>query len=388
MLKYRQVSITLCLFETAGSARWKRKHSDSIGERGQKVKEVKKNKAKPPVLDIQMAVKSILATIEREREREIIAKRFGLFTRRETLEQIGESLNITRERVRQLEKSIMANLKYNPHNKLPHMEKVERVFVKLLKDLGNVARVKDLGARLNEQLNDHIHQSRVTFLGALSPKFVLIKADDLHHHGIGLADVHDHQALKSEVSGIVKHIAETGEPVTTQQIHANMKKHHGPQHVHALATISKKLAHLNHRWGLSRWPTVNPKNIRDKIFIILRDNGKPMHFSKIAEAIRQSNFERNQVTVQAIHNELIKDHRFILVGRGIYALQQWGYKKGTVADVIYEILEDAGKPLHRDEIVQGVLALRQVKQTTILLNLQCKPIFKRLPGGKYILDES
>ena len=352
------------------------------------MKEVSKSKTKAQALDIKAAVESVLAAIEREREKEIIAKRFGLFARRETLEQIGESLNITRERVRQLEKSIMANLKFSPHSKLPHMKKVEQVFVKQLKDMGNVARIKDLGARLDDRLNDHIHQSRIAFLGALSPKFVLIKADDLHHHGIGLADVHDHQAFKSGVSDIVRHIAETGEPVTADQIHTNMRKHHGTRHAHALATISKKLSRLNQHWGLSRWPTVNPKNIRDKIFIILRDNGKPMHFSKIAETIRKSDFERNQVTVQAIHNELIKDSRFILVGRGIYALQQWGYKKGTVADVIYEILEEAGKPLHRDEIVQQVLKVRQVKQTTILLNLQCKPIFKRLTGGTYILDES
>ncbi len=51
-----------------------------------------------------------MATIEREREREIIGRRFGLFDRKETLEQIGEMLGITRERVRQLEKSVLTRL--------------------------------------------------------------------------------------------------------------------------------------------------------------------------------------------------------------------------------------------------------------------------------------
>ena len=352
------------------------------------MKDTKISKAKTPSLDIKTVVESVLATIERDREKEIIAKRFGLFARRETLEQIGESLNITRERVRQLEKSIIANLKYSPHNKLPHLKQVEQTFSNILKDLGNVARIKDLGARLEHKMNDHIHQSRITFLGTLSPKFVLIKADDHHHHGIALADVHDHQEVRSEISNIVKHITEVGEPLSAEQIHLNLEKYHNPNHVHALASLSKKLSRLNKHWGLSRWPTVNPRNIRDKIFIILRDNEQPMHFSKIAEHIRKSSFERNQVTIQAIHNELIKDNRFILIGRGIYALKQWGYKKGTVADVIYEILQESGKPLHRDEIVKQVLARRQVKQTTILLNLQCKSIFKRLADSKYILDES
>ena len=35
----------------------------------------------------------------------------GLFDRRETLEQIGELLGITRERVRQLEKAVVTRLK-------------------------------------------------------------------------------------------------------------------------------------------------------------------------------------------------------------------------------------------------------------------------------------
>jgi hypothetical protein len=132
---------------------------------------------------------------------------------------------------------------------------------------------------------------------------------------------------------------------------------------------------------------VNPKNIRDKIYVILHDNKKPMHFNEISEAIKKSNLRRKDVTTQAIHNELIKDSRFVLIGRGIYALKEWGYKKGTVADVIAEVLRKEGGPLHRDEIVRRVLKSRQVKETTILLNLQGKPQFKRVAKATYTLAE-
>ena len=67
-----------------------------------------------------------------------------------------------------------------------------------------------------------------------------------------------------------------------------------------------------------------------------------------------------------------------MIGRGIYALDSWGYSKGTVTDAIKEVLEKAGEPLHREEIVRRVLESRQVKETTILLNLQSKPQFKRI----------
>ena len=133
---------------------------------------------------------------------------------------------------------------------------------------------------------------------------------------------------------------------------------------------------------------VNPKNIRDKIYVILKEHGKHMHFNEIASSIKDSDFKRKDVTTQAIHNELIKDKRFVLIGRGIYALREWGYKKGTVADIISEVLREAGEPLHRDEIVKRVLKSRFVKETTILLNLQGKTQFKRVAKATYELAES
>ncbi|MGB4420702.1 MAG: hypothetical protein WBI29_02805, partial [Candidatus Saccharimonadales bacterium] len=129
-----------------------------------------------------------------------------------------------------------------------------------------------------------------------------------------------------------------------------------------------------------------PKNIRDKIYVILEKNNKPMHFSEIAKSIKNSEFKRKDVTTQAIHNELIKDKRFVLIGRGIYALESWGFDKGTVADVIAKVLKKASEPLHRDEIVRRVLKSRQVKETTILLNLQSKPQFKRVAKATYTLN--
>ena len=55
---------------------------------------------------LSSVIKDILSNISQEREKEIISRRFGLYDRKETLEQIGDMLGITRERVRQLEKEI------------------------------------------------------------------------------------------------------------------------------------------------------------------------------------------------------------------------------------------------------------------------------------------
>ena len=119
---------------------------------------------------------------------------------------------------------------------------------------------------------------------------------------------------RAEVDAIVKTIKKHGEPIDIEALHG-MLSYESPAQVRALASLSKGLASLKDVWGLVKWPTVNPKNIRDKIYVILADNGKPMHFSDIATHIKDSDFKRKDVTTQAIHNELIKDKRFVLIGR-------------------------------------------------------------------------
>lgn len=339
----------------------------------------------PIKLDVESITKDILGTIEREREREIISRRFGLFDRRETLEQIGELLGITRERVRQLEKAVITKLKASAANDLPHMKKVEDALASHLNEMGKVARISEVSARLTPG-NSKVDQSRIAFLASLSPAVAVIDDNDHFYHSIGLAAAHTEKTIRDHVNNIIEAVKNIGEPSNIQEI-AEKVGNKDPKHVKALASISKNIANLHNRWGLTKWPMVNPKNIRDKIYVILHDHGKPMHFSEIAESIKKSDFKRKDVTTQAIHNELIKDKRFVLIGRGIYALREWGYKKGTVADVIAEVLKKEGGPLHRDEIVRRVLKSRQVKETTILLNLQGKSQFKRVAKATYALAE-
>lgn len=335
-------------------------------------------------IDIRAVVKKVLGTIDREREQQIISRRFGLTDRRETLEQIGDLLGITRERVRQLEKAVLARLKVQAEEgELPPVEEAEKVFIKHLHELGRVATVANLAQSVSNQDDDRT-QAHVTLLATIAPGLAVIDENDDYRPAVAIAEHHDAKKVKKLIDQVVNEIKTVGQPVSIDELHARLRFEH-PQHIQALASVSKKLATLGGVWGLVKWPLVNPKNIRDKIYVVLKDNDKPMHFSAIAKAIKTSDFKRKDVTTQAIHNELIKDNRFVLIGRGIYALKEWGYKKGTVADVITDVLKKSGKPLHRDEIVKRVLKSRKVKETTILLNLQGKPQFKRVAKATYDL---
>lgn len=334
------------------------------------------------VVNTESVVQDILNSIEREREREIIARRFGLFDRKETLEQVGELLGITRERVRQLEKAVVTKLRQSGAT-LPGVATVEKLFTEQLEATGKTARVTALSASLTAE-NTRTDQSRIAFLTELCPNIAVINEDDNYFQSAAID--RDVAEVKKEIEKVFESIKKAGEPIEAKEV-AKLTGFNDQDYVTALAGTSKKLATLNGRWGLVKWPTVNPKNIRDKIYVILSENGKHMHFNEIAESIKASDFKRKDVTTQAIHNELIKDKRFVLIGRGIYALKEWGYSKGTVADIISDVLRDAQEPLHRDEIVKRVLKSRFVKETTILLNLQSKPQFKRVAKATYELSE-
>lgn len=343
--------------------------------------------AQKPVLNTEKFVQDILASIERDREREIVARRWGLFDRRETLEQIGELLGITRERVRQLEKSVVSRFKSQAaQGQLPHVKQVEAAITQQLQRTGDAARVSDLSSAMTAE-NSKTDQSRLVFLAMLCPRLCVLEEDDHYYQTVGIAGVRDLDAMKADIGKLIDAISKAGEPMTIQAA-AKAAQIDNASQAAALASASKSLATLNGRWGLIKWPMVNPKNIRDKIYVILKERGQHMHFNQIAEAIKQSDFKRKDVTTQAIHNELIKDKRFVLIGRGIYALKEWGYSKGTVADIITDVLREAGEPLHRDEIVKRVLKSRFVKETTILLNLQGKSQFKRVAKATYQLDDA
>lgn len=332
-------------------------------------------------------IQSILSTIERPREADIITRRYGLDGERETLEQVGETLNITRERVRQIEKATLIRIKLSlDDGKNSLFNDVEMDIVKALHEMGRAAKVDDLAIKLTGDSSSKTCAT-LTLLAELSSKMLLTSENDRYYAAIILTSERDDRQIRKEIDSIVKTLREHGKPVTLDELYRLVGgNYEHPSEVGAIASISKQITSLRDMWGLTKWPSVNPRNIRDKIYVVLKENGQPMHFSEIARQVKSQNFHRNNVTEQAIHNELIKDDRFVLIGRGIYALAENGYKKGSITDVITELLRQNG-PMYRDDIVREVLKSRQVRETTILLNLQSKPQFKRVAKNQYALAQ-
>ncbi len=334
---------------------------------------------------LKNAISGSLKIIEQDREKEIISRRFGLNGTKETLEQIGEMLSITRERVRQLEKAILIRLQISAEeNQIPELAAAEKILIRNLTEMGRVAKISDLADKVYNHKATASEKTGLYFIATFSKNLTVIEENDRYNAAVGIAEYGDSKVIREKVDEIVKVIKENKEPMNLEELDNKLSYEH-PNYIKAMASVSKLLASLNGLWGLTKWPSVNPKNIRDKIFVILETKKEPMHFSDIAKEISESSFKRKNVTIQAIHNELIKDDRFVLIGRGIYALSSWGYKKGTISEIIKSILEKSDKPLSREEVVKQVLKVRKVKETTILLNLQNKKLFKKIDKNSYTL---
>ncbi|MBQ9020352.1 hypothetical protein IJ096_03475 [Candidatus Saccharibacteria bacterium] len=337
---------------------------------------------------IAKAIAGSLNIIDQDREREIVSRRFGLTGHKETLEQIGDTLSITRERVRQLEKAILIRLRIaSEEAQIPELAAAEKITIRNLTEMGRIAKVSDLADKIYGHTATAEEKFTVAFIGNISAYLTVVDENDSYYASVGIADYGNDKAIKAKVDEIVTVIKKHKSPMSLDELYDSLNGYEHPDHIRAVASISKHLATLGGLWGLAKWPTVNPKNIRDKIYVVLETKKEPMHFADIAKAIKESDFKRKNVTIQAIHNELIKDDRFVLIGRGIYALSSWGYAKGTVSQIITRILKNANEPLTREEIVKQVLHARKVKETTILLNLQNKKLFQKVDKNTYKLAE-
>lgn len=327
-----------------------------------------------------------------DKEKEVISKRFSLNNKpKQTLEQIGRHFSVTRERIRQIEKIAIGKLRRTVKN--TRLNVIRELSSEILKENG--------GAMLEAKLV-------ATIINKISA------SQDVDKHIVKLAlnintdveRIEKNNELRpfwkekdislTEITTILKQgvkiLKKSKEVIEEQKLAAAIKQElkgkidHPDVLIIAALETDNRVKRVPEGFGLMEWRHINPKSIRDKAYIVLKKGEKPLHFVEIANQITAAGFDKKVVTVQAVHNELIRYDQFVLVGRGLYALKEWGYSKGTVADVIEALLRKKS-PMNKQEIIQGVLKQRQVKKGTISLNLQKNPQFIRVGRAVYKLDK-
>jgi len=325
-------------------------------------------------------------------QKEMAAARFGVEGQLpQTLQQIGEKHNKTRERARQIINSAILVIK---KAKIAEYQEFLELVHGVMQDAGGFLPEASLLAKL---AHNHPSTERLNNLKFLLELDDLVRVEKAGKVVASWALQSAPHELVAPVCAALEEILEKeGKLVHEDQLLEKIKNH--PTYLKnkhliseafvktAMPACARVSVGLGGKYGLSQWREVTPKSLKDKVYWILQRAGKPMHYKEIAEAVQKEKFAKEKkFTLQALHNELIADQRMVLIGRGIYALAEWGFRPGTVADVIRYVLRQAGKPLSENEIVAGVMAQRQVKKTTILLNLREKDNFVKLPDGNYVV---
>ncbi len=366
-----------------------------------------------------------------ERERDVLIRRYGLHsTKKETLENIGKAHSLTRERIRQIESSSVKKLQ-ELKNLRDYLSNLRHVIYQLLEEHGGIMErnylldllvgfsVNNLRAQETELM---IHKNYLNFMitKLLNNEFeelsghrhfldsYKMKFKNISHLEELVAEFH--RVLQEKKRVFLTHeLINLAKELNTYQKHQDKIKINfvldiapllkndlfeepadsvnNNKVLYSILRASKKIQQNKFgHWGLANWREISPKTINDKIYLVLKNHGKPLHFSEIADRINKVSFDNKKANAATVHNELILDKKYVLVGRGLYALKEWGYRRGAVADVIELILNENDGPLNRDEIIDRVLEKRLVKKATIILALMNKEKFKRV-DGKYMLNK-
>ncbi|MAF79462.1 hypothetical protein CL629_00035 [bacterium] len=326
-----------------------------------------------------------LLSVLNPKQKKVISRRYGLQGKRETLQEIGNLLGITRERVRQIENQSITKIRKEAREHLvdliqkatKHLESAggvreDTLFVKEVQRIMSAGNVENLENKI-----------RFFFFAAGEPLYARETPSTRSYWYLG-------GKAKAKLADFTNQILNTCKNTDRQKIIENTEfteKIGSLAEAHFL-TISKKFAwNAFGDFGLTSWPEINPKNVRDKAYLAVKKCGKPLHFEEIASLIHEQKISARPVNIQTVHNELIKDSRFVLVGRGMYALKEQGYEAGTVKEVISTLIKQKG-PLHSKQVVELVNQKRFLKENTILLNLQNRKSFKRLGDGKYDIHQA
>lgn len=326
------------------------------------------------------------------RQREVIERRFGLTANEETytLAALGERYGVTRERIRQIEAGILSSLRRRI-NADSTCNLILNQGRRCLAKQGGVAPIDELLAAcaLAAEKLTRNHMA------------VLLEATQAFHEHQGdekfkpfyYLDAASLKNASDSIARFIKNLKGKKADVLAGGYGAAFAAFARESRLDAkiLATyvsISQQIeVNPYGDSGLSEWPEIMPKTIRDRIYLVLKKRVEPLHFMDIAHAINKAGFGGRKALSPTVHNELIKDERFVLVGRGIYGLAEHGYRVGTAKDIIRDVLKKQGPMKFRD-LTLAIQKDRMFKPNTILANLQQKSLFERLEDGRYRVREA
>lgn len=339
------------------------------------------------------------------RTQEIIKKRYGLEDdKSRTLEAVGQDYKITRERVRQIIEGAFKTIKKQPI--LNTIGDFINLSKSIIKESGGLEEETEFLSKIDRKLVSKENTKTSSNLSAI--KFLLMFDSDFHYinedqsnYGFWYLSVISKEKIYKNLKTLEKYFKDKKNAALLDEVFLWAKKNIDTnvsrEELQAYFRVSKDIG-MNPfgEYGLFDWAEIDPSGAKDRAYMVMKHAGQPMHFSEITKLLNEVNKSpiyprlsshswQKTVCTQTVHNELIRDSRFVLIGRGIYALKEKGYKPGKIINVIQDILKESGGPLKQEEIIKEVKKRRIAKDNTIILNLHNKQYFKKLSDKRYTL---
>lgn len=324
-----------------------------------------------------------LLSLLTEKEQNIIARRFSLKNNnKETLEKIGQSYSITRERVRQIEAVAikkLARISMDPAMRAIH-DMAYDILVSHGKVMSEDLLVSEMLKHMENTQNINVNSMKLAM--RVSDRLIKQEKNQFFRPFWRTKDVSIAE-IRDVVKAVKKHLKPQTSVVPLNSIVTTLEAKFNAQLIASVMHIDWEFMQKKEQWGLTTCRFINPKSIKDKVIITLREHGKPLHFTDIINQTLKSFTGKKSVTSQAIHNELIRHKEFALVGRGLYGLSEWGLPSGTVCDLIRDVLIENKEPMKRQDIIKNVQEKRDIRTGTISLNLQKYDFFRRVGRAVY-----
>jgi len=321
-----------------------------------------------------------------KKQKEVVTRRFGLKTgKRETLAKIGENFDITRERVRQIEANSLKKLA--EAKKEREIQKIFSFLNQYLEKQGGLKREDLLLSELGGEKPQE--QNAVYFFLVLGDPFHYFRENENFYSFWSSEEIFFKKAEKT-LNNLLSVFEKESRPLSKEEFFGLREKEDLKVFLSYFEIFKAIEEGPLGQFGLVKWPEIKPRRVRDRVYLIFKKIGQPLHFLKVAELANELEAPiclTKKILSQTIHNELIKDERFVLIGKGTYALREWGYKPGLIKDIIVDILKSANQPLTKEEIIQEMISQRQVKENTILINLHNKDLFVKDEEGRYRIKE-
>lgn len=339
---------------------------------------------------LEKIINSLLSYIPHEKDRKVIRLRFGLDGRgQRTLQQLGDWLGVTRERISQLGKRSIDRLKKGTRDGL-----VRSLYISIEDEMrirGGLMSVTQIGEHITDLMDvgEVDQDGAVSLLLSLEPDH-FVEIQKRKRWGLKGAPLNLVKPITQEIVKILQAVhaplPQTGlmDRLTQKEWYAQLEDKDQLSTkliIACLSTDDRFEETEDGQWGLTRWR----KKRTDEIVMALRKLGKPSHHTEIARITNEMLPPSLRTSNRNIYAQLQqKSNLFVWVGPGTYGLAEWGLKRPRFyVDIAAELLEQQGEPLAFEEIFPAINAEREASPESIKFMLDTNPRFRQYPENKF-----